>query len=160
MKKLLILSIPAALLWCTACKKSSSLASGTSVQQNNNADSFVTLTAKINGTSWKADSVYAYSVRSSANDSGVVSLMITAVKKNSGTPQTLILNITNYRAPLTYPINPPVNTATYYIGNARHYATTGEIVVTSRVDRSLKGTFHFTADSISVESGEFNVYLP
>jgi hypothetical protein len=141
-----------------SCTKSAGPSNVQSVRANNGHDSLVTMTAAINGTEWRTDSVYGYRIKSSGNDS-LVNLMITATNSDSSVPSTIVFNIANYAGPNTYPINPPVNCATYYIGNARHYATSGEIVVVSNDEFSLIGNFSFTAGTFNI-SGEFNVANP
>ena len=143
-----------------ACKKAKGPVNGPSVQPNNNLDSLVSIKATINGFEWQTDSAYGYTVKHSGNDSGVSNLMITASNTNNGQVSAMTFNITNFTGPKSYTINPPINTAAYYLGNIRHYATHGIIVVTSDTAYALKGTFYFTADTITVSNGEFNVALP
>ena len=142
-----------------ACKKTKGPANGKSVQPNNNLDSTVSMSALINGINWQTDSAFGYNVKHSGNDSGMVNLMITATNKNKGV-STITINITNYNGPNTYAVNPPLNTATYYIGNYRHYASHGQIIIGSDTAYALKGTFTFIADTITVANGVFNVALP
>jgi hypothetical protein len=150
------------LLLCTvfACKKAKGPANGNSVQQNNNLDSTVSVSAVINGVNWQTDSAIGYSVKYSGNDSGVSNLMITASNKKNAIPSTITFYVTSYTGPNTYKINPPVNSAYYYLGNTRHLATKGTLVVASDTAYSLRGTFSFTADTITVASGTFNVATP
>ncbi len=143
-----------------ACKKAKGPANGNSVQPNNNLDSTVSVTALVNGVKWQADSAFGYFVKTSANDSGTVKLMIVATKKSKTNVTTFNLILNNYTGPNTYQINPPVNSATYYVGTARHWAILGKVVITSDTLYALKGTFNFVADSISVTSGVFNVASP
>ncbi len=160
--KRLILCIPV-FLFCAffACKKAKGPANTKSVQPRNNLDSTVEMSATINGANWKTDSAYGYSVRYSGNDSNYTNLMITATKHDSVGPTTIKFSITRFEGPKTYPINPPVNTATYYdANNMRHYATSGSIVVVSDTAYALRGTFSFTADTVSVANGLFDVALP
>ena len=143
-----------------ACKKSKGPANGNSVQPNNNLDSLVSMSATINGHLWQTDSAFGSYVQHSNNDSGITNLMITATRKKNDSISTIVFNITNFSGINTYTINPPIITATYYLGNMRHYATSGIIVVTNDSGSSLLGTFHFIADTISVTNGTFNVSLP
>jgi hypothetical protein len=152
------------LSFCVAavsCSKTSGPANGKSVQLNNRLDSNVSVSALINGQEWQTDSAYSYRIVPATNDSGAINVMITATKSEAfGGPSTFVLNISHYTGPNTYTINPPVNTATYYAGTQRHFATSGEIVVTSDSAYSLIGTFTFTADSTHIEYGAFNVPTP
>ncbi len=159
MKKLLILSSVMLAVGYGACKKPSGPANGNSVQPNNNLDSLVFMTAAINGTDWKADSVFGYRVKNSGNDSGKVNLMITAISKGNGDPSTIVFNIYNYTGPQKYIINPPYVTATYYKGTTRFYATYGDVNITSNANYSLIGDFYFSADIYNV-NGSFNVAMP
>lgn len=144
-----------------ACAKVSGPANGNSVQPNNRLDSTISVSALINGQQWQTDSAYSYRVVPSNNDSGKYNLLITATKNVSfGGPSTFTLIISNYAGPNTYPINPPVNTATYYAGAERHFATSGEIVVASDSPYAVIGTFNFIADSTHIEYGAFNVPVP
>ena len=143
-----------------ACKKAAGPADGNSVQPNNNLDSTAAMNATINGKNWKADSAFGYYINYSGNDSGVINLEIIATQSNNDTLSTIIFNITNYTGPNTYPINPPVNTATYYLGNNRFYADSGVITVTADTAYAITGTFHFTVDTFRITNGTFNVALP
>ena len=143
-----------------ACKKAAGPANAKSVQQNNNLDSNVAMSALINGENWHTDSVYGYRVASSGADSSV-SLMITATQKNANGPaSTIVFNISHYIGVTSYPINPPATSATYYIGNQRHFATSGQIIFTSDTAYALVGVFYFIADSFMVEQGAINVARP
>ena len=143
-----------------ACKKSKGPANGKSEQPNNNLDSLVSMSAFINGHAWQTDSAFGSYVRHSGNDSGISNITITATRKKNDSTSTIVFNITNFSGINTYTINPPINTATYYFGNTRYYATSGEIIVTNDSGSSLIGTFHFIADTISATNGTFNVSLP
>jgi len=120
----------------------------------------VSMNALINGRTWQTDSAFGSYVRHSGNDSGVTNLMITATRKKNDSISTIVFNITSYTGRNTYTINPPINTATYYFGNSRHYATSGQIIITNDTGVALIGSFHFVADSINVANGAFNVSLP
>jgi hypothetical protein len=143
-----------------ACKKNRGPADGNSVQPNNHLDSMVSMSATINGQAWQTDSAFGSYVQQSGNDSGVVNLMITATREKNGSASTILFNITNFSGPTTYTINPPVNTATYYQGNTRYYATSGQIVVTNDTGVAIIGTFNFVADTVTITNGVFNVALP
>lgn len=120
----------------------------------------VSIAALINGENWQTDSAYCYKVGYSGNDTGKVNLLITASKRVSGNTSTIEFKLTNYYGPGSYAINPPLNTATYYIGNQRHFATSGEMIINTDTAYALIGIFYFTADSINVEQGIFNVTRP
>jgi hypothetical protein len=159
--KRLIIAIPVILL-CSffACKKVKGPANGNSVQPNNHLDSTVAVSASINGAPWQTDSAFGYSIKYSGNDSGVSNLMITATNYRNHPATTMTFNITNYSGLNVYPVNPPFNTAAYYVGNIRYFATKGTITVTSDTAYALKGTFSFTADTLTISSGVFNVAIP
>ncbi len=151
-----------AILVCAAvgaCKKAKGPANGNSIQQDNNRDSLVNMSAAINGNSWHTDSAFGYKVLSSDNDSSVSNLMITAVNKNNGHPSTITFVVNNYKGLAKYAINPPQVTATYYEGTVRHYATYGDVNFISNANYSLIGDFYFQADSFYV-NGTFNVATP
>ncbi|MFI5195929.1 MAG: hypothetical protein ACHQD8_02475 [Chitinophagales bacterium] len=160
MRRLFVVIAVMLLVSFAACKKVKGPANGNSVQPNNNLDSLVSMSAMINGHLWQTDSAFGSYVMLSGNDSGVVNLMITATRKKNDSVSTIVFHITNFTGINTYTINPPANTATYYLGNMRHYATSGAIIVTNDSGSSLIGTFHFAADTISVSNGTFNVSLP
>jgi len=167
MKRLYIVIPILLLIAFGSCKKVSGPANGNSVQVNNNLDSTVFLTATVNGQVWKTDSAVGYLIKSSANDSLVNGLMINATKGTGDSAKTINFYITTYTGPGTYPINPPYNTATYYQGTTRYFATSGQVVLTlfqiaTAVDTgyALLGTFNFIADGDTVTNGSFNVALP
>ncbi len=143
-----------------ACKKAKGPANGKSVQQNNNLDSTVHISAYVNGVSWVTDSAFGYSVKYSGNDSGFTNLMITATNYANNPITSMNFAITNFNGAGDYPINPPINTITYYVGTRRHFATTGMISVSAGTLYALRGTFSFTADTIDVTSGVFDVARP
>ena len=143
-----------------ACKKVHGPANDKSVQQNNNLDSLVAVDARVNGRLWHADTAYGYFVRYSGNDTGLKSLLISATQKLNDSLTTITFNISNYTGPNTYVIDPPVNTAAYYMGNFRNFALTGTIKISSDTAYALIGTFSFTADTFTITNGEFNVALP
>ena len=142
------------------CKKTAGPANGKSVQLNNNMDTLVAMSATINGTTFYTTDAYGYYVRYSAVDTGVVNLMITATMKRNDTTSSFLFSISNYKGPNKYLINPPVNTVTYYVGNTRYYATSGIISITSQTDYGLIGTFAFSADTLRIADGNFNVPRP
>ncbi len=161
MKRLYTIAIPLFLFAAVcACKKASGPANGNSVQPNNNLDSLVSMSAVVNHQYWQTDSAFGYLVKTSSNDSGATSLLINAIQGSGSTAQTINLYITNYTGLGTYPINAPYTTATYYMGTTRHFATSGQVTIQSNINYSLIGTFSFVADTITVDSGVFNVAMP
>lgn len=143
-----------------SCKKAKGPANGKSVQQNNNRDSLVNINALVNGVTWNTDSAFGYSVKYSGNDSSISNLMISAINNNASPITTMTFNIANFTGPKTYTISPPTVTAAYYVGNSRHWATHGQIVVMSDTAYALIGQFNFIADSLDISNGYFNVALP
>jgi len=160
MKRTLIVIAVSLFGMFVACKKNKGPEQANSVQPNNNIDSLVSMSATINGVFWQTDSAFGSYVLHSNNDSGVVDLYITATRKKKDSTSTIVFNLTNYTGNGTYAINPPLNTATYYEGNIRHYARSGEVVVTSDSGIAIVGSFSFIADTIRVDNGAFNVALP
>ena len=160
MKRFFLVTFLLLLMVIAACKKVSGPANGHSVTPNNNLDSLVSISAVINGQKWKTDSVFANFIKYSGNDSLATSLSINASLRNSTDVQSFYFYITNFNGPGTYPINPPYNTATYYVGTTRNFATSGQIVIVSDVAYSLIGTFNFIANTDTVTGGMFNAALP
>ncbi len=142
-----------------ACKKVSGPANGKSIQQNNKLDSLVFMGASINGVTWNADSAFAYSVKSSGNDSAMRNILINAVSTANGNNSTIQFNIYNYSGAAKYGVNPPLVTATYYIGTQRHFANYGYVDITSDTAHAMIGNFYFSADSFNI-NGSFNVATP
>ncbi len=160
MKRLLVANAILVVFLFAACSKTKGPANGKSVQPNNNLDTLVSMSALINSTSWQTDSAFGYQIKSSGNDSGVVNLMITATSYDGSVSNTITFNITNFTGTQTYTINPPLVTATYYIGNIRQYARSGQIIVSSNTAYGLIGTFNFRTDNYNVVNGAFNVAQP
>ncbi len=142
-----------------ACKKKSDPLDSPSVQQNNRLDTLVSMSALINGQAWQTDSVFGYTVFY-PSDSAKTNLYITATNKVKDTPTSMAFFITNYIGARTYIIDPSLVTVTYYVGSQRHFATSGQITVTSDSNYAIIGTFNFQADTISVTQGVFNVAKP
>jgi len=162
----LIFILPIVALFAS-CTKASGPADGKSIQQNNHLDSTVAISASINGANWQTDSVFAYNIMPSANDSGVVNLEIIATQKNGASPTTMIFYISNFTGAKTYEINPPLNTVTYYVGSTRFFGTSGQIqlavnqiVVSQDTAYSLTGNFNFIAGADTVTNGIINVAKP
>ena len=144
----------------TACKKAPGPANGHSISPNNNLDSMVSVSVLIDSQKWQTDSAFAYLIQTSGNDSLITGLMINCVKTTGNTARSINFYITNFSGPGIYLINPPYNTATYYVGTARNYATLGQIVITSDTAYSLIGTFNFIAGTDTISNGVFNVAMP
>ena len=159
MKKLIAVIGILSLLSYGACKKASGPADANSIQPDNNRDSLVKIDATINGVDWTTKSVFGYSVKS-VTDSGHTNLLISASQTIHDTVSTLSFTISNYSGPGTFLIDPPVYAATYYRGRERHYATSGQIIVTADSNYAITGTFNFIADSINVTNGTFNIAKP
>ena len=159
MKRILVFVFMFSALALGSCKKASGPADKPSVQPDNNRDSLVDITAVINGANWGTKAVYGYNIKS-ATDSGRISLMITGTQTNNDTVSTLSFTIGNYTGPATYTIDPPANAATYYKGTERHFATSGQVIVLSDSAYAITGTFNFTADTINVTNGVFNIAKP
>ena len=100
MKRLLLIFPFSLCLAIPACKKVRGPANEKSVQQNNNLDSTVSMTASINGKPWHSDTAYGYFVDYSGN-AGIRNLMITATQRINDTATTSKFNITNYTGPNT-----------------------------------------------------------
>ncbi len=160
MKRLFLIIPISFCLALPACKKAAGPANLKSVQPNNNLDSTVLMTATINGQSWRAYSAFGYYVLNSGNDTGTKNLLITATQNNTNPATTITFNIYNYTGPSTYQIDPPVNTAAYYVGNLRHFGNSGHITISSDSAYALKGNFSFIAGTDTITSGVFNVALP
>lgn len=143
-----------------ACKKAKGPANVRSAQPDNSVDSLVTIKMSVNGVAWSTDSVYSYKVANSSNDSGAYNFMIIATRDKDGKVSTLNINITGYSGLRDYPVNPPINTVTYYADNHRYYATSGSVNIQSDSNKVLSGTFNFNADSIVVSKGSFKLAIP
>ncbi len=142
------------------CSKQSGPANVPSVQQNNKLDTLVHMGAKINGVSWLTDSVYSNFITRPSDDSGVHDLEVTSVNRNGGDVSSINFHISNYTGVGTYIVNPPLVSVTYYNAQGRHFATSGQITVASDTLYAIIGTFNFTADTVIVTQGEFNVQSP
>lgn len=157
MQRTIFILLPCLLL--LACHKNSGPVNGNSVQPNNKLDTLVSFTADINGKVWHTDSADAYLVKYS-NDSGVVNITINATKNAKDTLITITLNLTNFTGPGTYSVTPPVNAATYYFNQSRHYASSGIVHIISDSSYALIGTFSIIADTDTITNGVFNVAMP
>ncbi len=159
MKRLLFILV-LLVIGVTSCKKNKGPKDVQSAQPDNGIDSILTMKALINGVDWSTDSAYSYKVKNSGNDTGIINLMVIATQNRNDTVSTITFTITGYEGVKEYIINPPTNTATYYSGNQRHYATSGSFDVKSDSGNILSGTFNFVADTIAATKGTFKVALP
>ena len=159
MKRILLLLVVAATCMAVSCSKKKGLTPTRSVQQNNNLDTLVGMSAKIGGMPWQADSAFGYRISYGA-DTGRMDLLITGTSTVNDTTRTISFSITNYTGVNTYRIAPPVVAATYYVGKERHYAFGGSVIISSDDQYGVIGTFNFTADTIVVMDGKFNIAKP
>ena len=142
-----------------SCKKKANTGTGYSVKPPKGLDTLVAMTSKVNTGSWTGDSVSA--VKSiSRVDSTKVDLIVTGTAGKNSSASTITFTITNYTGPNTYNIDPPYTSATYYQGTVRHYASSGQVIVSSDDPYGVIGTFSFTADSFAVTDGNFNAAQP
>ena len=160
MNRLLIAISALLFIAFAACTKAKGPANGKSVQPNNNLDTLVSMYTLINRATWQTDSVFGYYAYQANNDSGFANLMITASGPNGNFTNTIKLGIYNFTGPGTYTVSPPFTTAAYYLGNIRHFATSGAIVISSNTPYGLIGTFNFIADTFDITNGTFNVVQP
>jgi hypothetical protein len=144
-----------------ACTKSSDSGLGVSVQPNNKLDTLVHMSANVNGHLFTTDSVFGYNVQQVNNDSpGIVNLLITGTEHNADSVAAISITINNYIGPSVYNVAPPAVSASYYLNNIRHYATTGQITILSDTAFALIATFNFSSAGVMVNSGRFNVLRP
>jgi hypothetical protein len=142
-------------IWGVACTKSTPTPTPPPVV---NTDTFViALNATINGTAWQTHTSYGYTIITSANDSGLINLLITGATTVNGTATKIALYLTNYTGIGVYNIAPPNVSATYYNGSLRHYADSGQIAVSFDSSGYIKGTYGFKADTVRVTNGTFSV---
>jgi hypothetical protein len=142
-----------------ACKKKAKSNFGYSVKPVKGLDTLISAGAKINGQAWQTDSVIAY-ISKSPGDSTKINLMVTATLKQNSSASTISFNVNNYTGINTYTVDPPYVSATYYLGNYRHYSGTGQVVISSDDSFGITGTFNFIADSTTVSEGKFNAAHP
>ena len=142
-----------------ACKKKAGPANGNSVQPSTGKDTLVGMAAKINGATWHTDSAFGYKIKYNG-DSQKVNLMVTAIQKTTTPGTTITFTLSNYTGAGTYLVDPPWTSAAYYENNNRHFAATGQVVISSETEYGIIGTFNFTADSVVVAEGVFNIAEP
>jgi len=151
MKKYALFALLLLSIGLTFCKKKSN--KGPAASGGPSLDS-IYMHATVNGTPWRADTAAGYSVTGSANNYQT-GISITATQKS--TASQVVLYITNYGGVGTYNIDPPSVTATYYVGNKRYYASSGQIIITNTPQYFVQGTYSFVADSINITGGTFTV---
>ncbi len=159
-KVLFVLTSVFVLASLSACRKTKGPKSVPAVQPDTSINALITISARINGEEWSTDSAYSYRVKNSDNDTATSTLMVSAVRIKDGIGSNIVFNITNYNGKGTYMINPPINTAVYYVNNQRNFALSGQFIVTADTAGLLSGTFNFNADTIIVTNGNFKVAIP
>jgi hypothetical protein len=159
MKRVIVIASILCCLVAVACKKKASVPSGRSIQPVNNLDSNVSLTAKVDGIQWKADTAYAYKVKY-AGDSGKIDLYISATQTLNDVSTTMSFTIINYTGPKVYAINPPLVATSYYAAGIRHYGISGQVTIATDSNYALIGIFDFLADTTHITEGAFNVAKP
>ena len=146
-------------LYCFSCKKKHSTVDKHSVRPPKSLDTLIGLTAKVNGIPYQTDSVVGYKVNYSS-DSGKFDRLVRATVMQGNSANIISFIVNNYSGLNTYYVSPPYNSATYYSGSLRYFASSGTITVTSDSDYGIIGNFSFTADTITVTEGVFNVEQP
>ena len=136
----------------TACKKKSNGAPPVVTPPAMKTDS---LSAVINSVSWITYSATSNLIPSTA-DSGAYNLQISGTTQLGSATSTMTIYVTNYKGPASFGLTPPAVSITYYVGSARHYATSGNLNITAD-STSFIGNFYFTADSINAVSGVFAI---
>ncbi len=160
MRRIVVIIIIFIIAATGACRKKRGPANVDSIKQDNSIDSLLVMSALVNGIQWKTDSAYSYKVKNSANDTTTFSLLLSATQLKDGVASTITFNITDFKGPGNYNINPPVNTAAYYLGNIRHYGSAGTFSVLADTGGVLSGSFSFVADTVSIVNGSFTVAVP
>lgn len=86
--------------------------------------------------------------------------MVTATEITDSTTSTITFTLSDFNGVGHYVINPPLYSATYYLGNQRYYSTSGDVNVTEVNAKSIIGTFQFVAGTVEITAGSFNIALP
>ncbi len=160
MNRFLFIILLITIFICNSCTKNSGPANGNSIQPNNKLDTLVFMSATVNTGNFQTDSAFGYLRNTLVKDStNTKNILINATQNKTSSLSTISLTISNYTGPNTYTINPPNVSASYYLGSNRHYATAGQIVITSDTSNALIGNFNFIADSIAITNGKFNVLM-
>ncbi len=159
MKNILAALIILACFIPVACKKKTKTGIGYSVQPAKGLDTLVGMDAKINGAPWHSGGAVGYKIRSRI-DSNKVDLIVNATQGADNAAVTLTFTVTNYTGPNTYAIDAPAVSAACYLGSMRHFSNTGQVVVSSDGPYGVIGTFSFTADTVVITDGVFNVAQP
>jgi hypothetical protein len=137
----------------TGCKKSSSNAVVVVPPQDTIP---IYMKSSINGATWSSDSAVAYDIFPSGAGTQM-GIVISATLKTGNTASRMMLQIGNYTGVGIYDITPPENTAAFYLNNIRHFATTGNIIITKDSSTYLMGSYNFNADTLQITSGSFIV---
>lgn len=154
MKRYLIFILLIGACGYTACKKSDTAAPVVVPP----VDTIVIyMSASINGSTWNSSSSYGTTIVASGGGSSQSNLTIIGKTKVNSVGSEISLLLSNYTGVGTYTIAPPFITATYYTGNQRHYATSGQVTITKDSSTYLMGTFDFTSDTTHVANGQFTV---
>ncbi|GAA4461134.1 hypothetical protein GCM10023093_05260 [Nemorincola caseinilytica] len=154
------MTIIAGLAAMGACRKKKGPADVDTAKPDSSLLSQLNMSALVNTVEWKTDSAYSYKVVNSGGDTSIFNLMVIATQEKDNQRSTINISITDFKGKGTYKIDPPINTATYYSGNIRHYASTGNFVVVTDTGSLYKGTFNFVADTVSVIDGKFSIAKP
>ncbi|MEI8280184.1 MAG: hypothetical protein WCG87_10500 [Bacteroidota bacterium] len=154
MKPYLVYILLIAACGYTACKKSDTTAPVVVPP----VDTIVIyMSANINSTAWNSSSAYGNTITVSANGNSQSNMTIVGKTKVNGIGSEFSILLTNYTGVGTYTIAPPQITATFYNGNQRHYATTGQVNITKDSATYMMGNFSFIADTTHVTNGAFTV---
>ena len=109
--------------------------------------------AKINGTAWAAASISFFSLTGTPN--------YLEFDGSDSTGRSIMFRIKNFTNRGTYNI-PTANDSAFYSTDFGSFdtvqiATSGKISIQAVTDSTVGGTFSFTAGSIAVTEGSFNV---
>ena len=111
------------------------------------------ITAKINGANWAAQYISHISTTGSAN--------YIELSGYDSTGRSVMLRVNNFKNRGTYNI-PNANDSAFYSTDYNTFATfltatTGQVVIQSVTDSTVGGIFSYTAGSVTVTEGIFNV---
>ncbi len=140
-----------------ACRKAKGPSDVPSIKPDSSLAAQLSMSALVNGATWKTDSAYSYKIERMDNDTAVWELMITATQRRGGLASTITFNINDFKGVGAYKVSPPSVTATYYNGNIRHFSSSGTITIQSDTSNLLSGVFNFVADTVSIVDGKFKV---
>ena len=158
MKNYSLIAILFVVMGFIACSKGGSVAPV--VKHIPNPDSLDAMVATLGADSWAADTISGFLIPI-GNDSGKYNLSITGKRVNNNS--LISLYISNYTGKGVYYINPPTVSATYYYqGSVRHYAISGQLIISNDSTADMRGTFNFITDStggMNVTDGTFRLSL-